>query len=241
MNGMLIAILAQAVLLCGSSAGFNRPSTSNSPSYLDRVSTEIVQKNMNLKSGGLILLDTEFGNVSIKEYDGSEVRVELKLRGTPEGISRFRFTHNFFGDQLTLKGWYENTPASCNKDLQEVEFLVMVPKGSSYAIRADTKQGNIKVQISGNMSRVDVSTEAGNVRLEVPMDLAASIDASTSELGKVRINQANLFQELCRDCEVRRSDRLKARMNGGGSAISAYSEIGSVYLDILPSKPNARS
>ena len=86
MNGMFVAILAQSMLLFGTPAGFNHPGgSSSSPEYLDRVSTEIVQKSINLKPGGLILLDTEFGNISVEEYDGSEVKIELTLRGTPSG------------------------------------------------------------------------------------------------------------------------------------------------------------
>lgn len=241
MNGMLIAILAQAVLLFGTSAGFNQPSSPSSPAYLDKISTEIVQKNVNLKPGGLILLDAEFGNVSIKEYDGKEVKVELKLRGTPEGISKFHFTHNFFGNQLTLKGWYEDNPGSGNKDLQQVEFLVMVPKGSSYAVRAATRQGNVRAVVSGSMSGVELFTDAGSVHLEVPMNLAANIDAATSGLGEVRINPEKVFSVLCPECEIHQNDHLKVKMNGGGSAINAYSGIGSVYLELISADHGTRS
>lgn len=232
MYGIFIAILTQVMLLYGSSAGFNQPGSASSGEYLDRISTETIQKNLNLKPGGLILLDTEFGNVSVEEYSGKEVRVELKLRGTPEGISNFRFTHNFFGNQLTLKGWYENSPASQNPNLRQVEFIIMVPEGSSYAVRAVTKQGNIKASISGSMSGIDLSTEAGCVRIEVPSDISANIDASTSSLGRVDISPANLFLKLCPDCEIRQDDHLKVKMNGGGSSISAYSGIGNVYFEI---------
>ena len=231
MNGMLVAILTQAILLFGASAGFNQPSSSD---YVDRVSTEIIQKSLNLKPGGLILLDTQFGNVSIREYDGSEVKVELKLKGTPEGISNFRFTHNFFGNQLTLKGWCEKNNRPCDSNLRLVEFSILVPRGLPYAVRAETKQGSINAAISRNMTGVELSSDAGSVHIGLPSDLSADIDASTSGLGGVRVSPAALFSKLCPECEIRQNDRLKVRINGGGADITAYSGIGSVYFEITP-------
>ncbi len=241
MNGMLVAILTQGVLLFGTSAGFNQPVSAGSSESYDRVSTEIIQKQMNLKPGGLILLDAEFGNVSIEEYAGSEVKVELKLQGTPEGISNFRFTHNFFGNQLTLKGWYENGTGARDVGLRQVDFVIMVPRGASYAVRAETRQGSIRASVSHNMSAVDLRTEAGSVRIIVPSDISANIDASTSELGGVRVSPVELFSKLCPECEIHQNDRLKVRMNGGGSSITAYSGIGSVYFEIAPGDEDRQS
>ncbi len=241
MNGTLVAILTQALLLFGASAGFNQPSSASSSDYHDKVSTETIQKSLNLKPGGLILLDTEIGNVSLQEYEGREVKVELKLRGTPEGISKFRFTHNFFGNQLTLKGWCENSAGPLDPNLRQVDFVIMVPRGSSYAVRASTKQGSIDAAISGNMKGVELSTEAGSVRVELPSNLSADIDASTSGLGGVRVSPESLFSELCPECEIHLNDHLKVRMNGGGAAITAYSGIGSVYFEIMPAKDYTRS
>ncbi len=241
MNGTLVAILTQSMLLLGTSTGFNQPNSRSSREYLDRVSTETIQKSLNLKSGGLILLDTEFGNVSIEEYDGREVKVELKLQGTPEGISNFRFTHNYFGNQLTLKGWCENGAGSRDSNLRQVDFVIMVPKCSRYAVRAETKQGRINAMISRNMKSVELSTEAGNVRIQLPSDISANVDASTSGLGGVRVSPAKVFSELCPKCEIRKDDHLKVKMNGGGSAITAYSGIGSVYFEIMPPKQSSQS
>ncbi len=232
MNGMFIAILAQSMLLFGSSAGFNQPVSSGSSMHTERQSTEVIQKDISLKPGGLILLDTDFGNISVEEYDGSDVKVELTLRGTPEGISGFRFTHNYFGSQVTLKGWYENGSAGSNGALRDVEFVIMIPRSSKYAVRATTRQGNIDAAIAANMCGVELFTEAGSVKLELPTDLAANLDLSTSELGKVTVNSLKTFSVICPNCEIRREDCLKVRMNGGGTAVSAYSGIGNVYLDI---------
>jgi hypothetical protein len=241
MNGMLIAILAQAMLLFGSSAGFNQPSSVASSDYSSRISTEIIQKNLNLKPGGLILLDAQFGNVSVEEYDGKEVRVELKLQGTPESISNFRFTHNYFLNQLTLKAWCQNATGLPDPNLRQADFVIMVPRGMSYAVRAETKQGSIVARVSQNMRGVDLTADAGSIRIQVPSDLSADIDASTSELGGVRVTPAELFAEFCPDCEIHQSDRLKVRMNGGGSTISAYSGIGNVYFEIMPGPKDKRS
>lgn len=241
MNGMFAAILTQALLLVGTSTGFNQPGSTNPSEYFDRVNTETVEKNINLRSGGLILLDTQFGNVAIEEYEGKEVKVELRLRGTPEAISNFRFTHNYFGNQVTLKAWYEESPGSKNYDLHQAEFFVMVPRGSTYAVRVVTKQGNIDAAITGNMKNVELLTEAGKVRLEVPSDLSACIDASTSGLGEVRIDPMDVFAKLCPECEVRSDSHLKVRMNGGGCSITAHSGIGSVYFEIKPAKNPSQS
>lgn len=232
MNGMFAAILTQASLLVGTSAGFNQPGSTSPSEYFERVNTETVEKNISLRSGGLILLDTQFGNVAIEEYEGKEVKVELRLRGTPEAISNFRFTHNYFGNQVTLKAWYERNPGPKNYDLQQAEFVVMVPRSSSYAIRAVTKQGNIDAAVTGSMKNVELLTEAGRIHLAVPSDISACIDASTSGLGEVRINPMDLFAKLCPECEVRTDSHLKVKMNGGGCPISAYSGIGSVHFEI---------
>lgn len=241
MNGILATILIQALLLIGTSTGFNQPSSAGSPDSVSKISTETIQKCLNLKPGGLILLDTEFGNVSIEEYDGSVVTVVLKLRGTPEGIANFRFTHNYFGSQVTLKGWYEKDPGSRNHELREAGFTVMVPKGCLYAIRADTKQGNINAAITECMKEVELSTEAGTIRLEVPSDISANIDAFTSGLGQVKVNPVAKFRKICPDCEIRNDDHLKVKMNGGGSTINAYSGIGSVYFEIIEPKQDPQS
>ncbi len=241
MKGIFVAILTQALLLIGTSVAFNQPSFAGSSDYISRVSTETVQKCLNLKSGGLILLDTEFGNVSIEEYDGSEVKIVLKLRGTPEAISNFRFTHNYFGSQLTLKGWYEKNPGPGNNGLLQAEFVVMVPKGGRYAVRTVTKQGNIDASVSENMTGVELSTETGAVRLKVPSDISASLDASTSGPGQVKVMPVNALDRLCPECEIRRNDHLRVKINGGGSAITAYSGIGSVYFEITAAKRDPRT
>ncbi len=241
MNGMFVAVLTQALLLVGTTAGFNQPGSASPSEYFDKVNTETVEKNIGLRSGGLILLDTQFGNVAIEEYEGREVKVELRLRGTPEAISNFRFTHNYFGNQVTLKAWYEKSPGSKNTELRQAEFVVMVPRGSSYSVRAVTKQGNIDAAVSGNMKKVELMTEAGKVRLAVPSDISACIDASTSGLGEVRIDPMEVFAKLCPECEIRTDSHLKVKMNGGGCAISAYSGIGSVYFEITSPKNPSQS
>lgn len=241
MRGIFVAILTQALLLIGTSAGFNQPNSTGASDYVSKISTETVQKCLSLKPGGLILLDTEFGNVSIEEYDGSEVKVVLKLRGTPEGISNFRFTHNYFGSQLTLRGWYQKEPDPKNSGLQQADFIVMVPQNCLYAVRASTRQGSINAIISGCMTGVELSTEAGTVRLKVPSNISASVDASTSGLGQVRVAPANALTEFCPECEIRQADHLKVKMNGGGSAITAYSGIGSVYFEITAPKQDSPS
>ena len=242
MNGMFVAILAQSMLLFGTPAGFNHPGgSSSSPEYLERVSTEIVQKSINLKPGGLILLDTELGNISVEEYDGSEVKIDLTLRGTPEGIANFHFTHNFFGSQLTLKGWYENGEPAVGRGLSQVEFVVMVPRGLPSSLRAVTKQGNIHAAVSTNMKEVNLITEAGSVKLDLPAGLSANIEASTPELGEVKIIPVSALSAGCLRCEIRRYDYLKAKMNGGGSVITAYSGIGNVYVEIDAKGPAGQS
>jgi hypothetical protein len=242
MNGMFLAILAQSMLLFGPHAGFNQPGGSAvSSEYMERVSTEIVQKNISLKPGGLILLDTEIGNISVEEFDGRDVKIELTLRGTPDGISHFHFTHNFFGNQLTLKGWYEKGEPAGGRALNQVDFVVRIPKASHYSLRAVTKQGSIHAAVSGNMKEVELFTEAGSVKLDLPSNLSANIDASTSDLGKVMINPTSVFSVICPNCEIRQDDHLKARMNGGGPSITAYSGIGNVRVEITSKEGGSRS
>jgi len=47
------------------------------------------------------------------------------------------------------------------------------------------------------MKGVELSTEAGSVRVELPSNLSADIDASTSGLGGVRVSPESLFSEVC--------------------------------------------
>jgi hypothetical protein len=236
MNILTIAFLAQAMLLSGTTGGSGQNCYGAEKNSEDRVGTETIQKSLRLSSGGTILLDTELGNVTIAEYDGRDVKVELQLEGTPEDVSRFHFTHDYFGNQVTLKGWYGEKGEAQDPRFREAHFTIMVPRDSSYSIRTDTKLGNIKAVLSQNTKAVDLSADAGSVWVKIPCDIAATLDASTSGIGGVELTPEELVAKLCFTSEVLKSDHVKGKMHGGGPEINAYAGAGNVRFEIVQGK-----
>lgn len=233
MNGLTLAFLIQAMLWLGMVGGGKQANHTGLAYSEDRVGTETIEKTLKINSGALILLDTQLGNVSINEYDGSEVTVELRLEGTPENVAKFHFTHDYFGNQVTLKGWCEG---SVDPQLNEVQFSILVPKDSSYAIRVVTQSGNIEAVVSKNAEAFDLTTELGSVWVKIPDDISADIDASTFGVGKVSFKPAKLVSAPCFKYEVKEADHLKGRMGDGGLAINAFAGIGDVSLEAVPNR-----
>lgn len=236
MSGIAVAFLTQALLWSGMVGG-GKLANQNGPAYSeDRVGTETIEKTLKVNSGSLILLDTQLGNVSISEYDGNEVSVELRLEGTPENIRRFHFTHDYFGNQVTLKGWLDG---SGDPQLSTVQFSILIPKDSSYAIRALTRSGNIHAVVSKNARAFDLTTELGSVWVKIPENVSANIDASTLEVGKVSFKPAKCATAPFITYDIKKADHLKGRMGNGGIPINAYAGIGNVSLEAVSSQENS--
>lgn len=237
MNTLTMVLLTQVALLLGMLPGFGsggsegRSGPSNSGSTM---STETVQKTLRVSSGTLILLDTEYGDVAIRNYDGDNVKVELKMEGTGTDVSNFRFTHDYFENQVTLKAWYEKEKGRQSQASSKVSFLILVPRDSSYAFQTVTGLGNIDADISANTKSADLSTEMGSVSVKIPRDYQADIDAVARGMGSVVLSPAELICEPCFKCDINRADRLKGKMHGGGQAINAQASIGSVYFQVMP-------
>ncbi len=237
MNTLTMILLTQVTLLLGMLPGFgsfgsDRPSSS--PNSGSITSTEMVQKTLRISSGTLILLDTEYGDVAIKSYDGRDVKVELKIEGTGADVSNFRFTHDYFVNQVTLKAWYDKGEGRLSHASSRVSFLILVPRDSSYAFQTATGLGNIDADISANTKSADLSTEMGSVSVKIPRDYRADIDAVTRGMGNVVFSPADLVCGPRFKCDINRADRLKGKMHGGGPAINAYAGIGNVYFQVVP-------
>jgi len=234
MNGMVIGFLMQVMLWAGiPGSPVSNSSVKSSPADYE-IGTETIQKDLKVNSGTLILLDTDMGNVSIDEYDGSNVKVDLKLEGTPEAVAQFHFTHDYFGNQLTLKAWYEKNTSNSDPRLRKVRFVISVPRDSSYSFQTTTRSGDIDVAISKNMKGISLSSGSGKVQIKIPCNIAANIDASTSSIGKVRLTPSDLISRLCLTSEIYQPDHFKGKVNGGGAEINAYAGIGDIFFEIVP-------
>jgi len=236
MSILSLAFLAQTMFLSGTAAGSVHGYYTAPKSSEDRVGTETIQKSLRLGSGGTILLDTELGNVSISEYDGSDVKVELQLEGTPEDVANFHFTHDYFGNQVTLKGWYGNNGETQDPKFRQAHFTIMIPRDSSYSIRTDTRLGNIKAVLSNKTKAVDLSADAGSVWVKLPCDISATLDASTSGIGGVELTPEESVAKLGFAGEIQKNDHIKGKMNGGGPEINAYAGAGNVRFEIVQGK-----
>ncbi len=240
MNGIVIAILTQAVLFWGTSIVPMPLNAAEKSDNVDEVSTEIIQKSMKLNPGGLVLLDTQVGNITVNEYEGAEIRVELTIQGTPESIGAFRFTHNYFGNQLTVLGWCENngTVVQC---LKQIEFRVLIPKGAGFSVRVSTKKGDISALISDRVEKIDLATDAGIIRIALPSDYSALLDVSVSEFGTIHTGRKSVLRGPNINVDVDQEHHVKAKLNGGRSLITARSQIGNIFVDFLDVVKRAQS
>ena len=136
--------------------------------------TKTIEKTFALIQRSSISLITDFGNVSVRGWNGEKVKVKLILKGKEENISKFHFTYDNVQDILTLKGSYEREGKPADPQL-DVYFLVEIPKTESYIVSITSGTGNVDVD---NVRATDLQakTGAGNVSIENP---SAPINAST--------------------------------------------------------------
>ncbi|MCL5035187.1 MAG: hypothetical protein M1395_08825 [Bacteroidetes bacterium] len=233
MNTLTIALLTQTIMWLGMLQGFGRDGSYGPSNSENMTSTETVQKTLKMSSGSTILLDTEYGNVTIKGYEGRDVKVELRMEGKGENTSDFRFTHDYFANQVTLKAWYERGTGRQNHGTGKVSFLILIPRDSSYSFQTATRLGNIDAEISANTRSADLSTEMGSVSVKIPYNCGADIDAITHGAGNVEFSPANMVCEPCFKCDINKSDHLKGKIHGGGRAINASAGIGNVYFQVV--------
>ena len=234
MNTLTMALLTQTMMWLGMLQGFVWNGTYGSTNAGRMTSTETIQKTLKISSGSTILLDAECGNVTIRGYEGRDVKVELRMEGTGENTTDLRFTHDYFADQVTLKAWFERGDEGYNNGTGKINFLILVPRDSSYSFSTATRMGNIDAEISANTKSADLSTEMGSVSVKIPCNYGADIDAVTRGAGNVQVSPKYMFCEPCFKSYVNKSDHLKGKMNGGGPSINASTGIGSVYFQVAP-------
>ena len=91
-------------------------------------------------------------------------------------------------------------------------------------IRAETSGGNVHCELVGANRGISASTSGGNISLQVPKDITATLDASSSG-GKVT-------SELPVTTTSANGKRLSGPINGGGEAIYARTSGGNIALSI---------
>ncbi len=234
MNTLMVALLTQTIMWIGMLTGSWGGGNSGPASAGDMMITETVQKTLEIGSGSTILLDTEYGNVAIKPYEGRNVKVELKMEGKGKDASDFRFTHDYFANQVTLKAWYENESGKQNHGSDKISFLILVPQDSSYSIQTATRFGDIDAEISANTKSAELSTEMGNVSIKMPSNCRVDIDVISRGAGFVEVTPLYMLCEPCFKPYLIKIDHVKGAMNGGGRAINASAGIGSVYFHVMP-------
>jgi len=91
-------------------------------------------------------------------------------------------------------------------------------------IRANTSGGNVQCDLVGANRGISASTSGGNISLQVPKDITATLDASSSG-GKIT-------SELPVTTTSANGKRLSGPINGGGEAIYARTSGGNIVLSI---------
>jgi DUF4097 and DUF4098 domain-containing protein YvlB len=89
-------------------------------------------------------------------------------------------------------------------------------------IDAKSSAGDIRVQLNGPNQGISATTSGGNIELQLPRDIKATVDASTSG-GTVR-------SDLATDATQKTPQKLTGSINGGGETVYARTSGGSVRL-----------
>ena len=147
------------------------------------------EKKFNATSGGLLTVDTDFGDVIIKGTSSGEVRVEAKLRGNKTDLDEFEITAVETGQGIEVRGrgnkdddWW-----STGFDNLHVKFSIVVPE--QYNVRLMTAGGDINIEaldgtIQGETSGGDIILK--NLRGEFTVETSGGDIVATELKGNMR-------------------------------------------------------
>ncbi len=95
--------------------------------------------------------------------------------------------------------------------------------GTDGEVDARTSGGNVFVKVSGKGKGIHAETSGGNIDLEIPKDLAADLDLSTSG-GEVTCDFPITISGKIR------SDEIRGTVNGGGQPVYGHTSGGNVTV-----------
>lgn len=198
-----------------------------------------VEKTFAAEAGGKLLVDSDYGSVTIRSHASNEVLVKVSLRADTNNESRaqdwfeefeLRFDDN--GKDVSVYGemdWHWN-----KRNRLRVAFDIAVPE--VYDLRVETGGGSLDV--NGVEGQMDLRTSGGSIDLD---QLKGNINAKTSG-GSVRVEDAEgdiivgtsggsiRLRDLSGDVEARTSGgSIEARAIEGD--LSAKTSGGSLRLE----------
>lgn len=174
---------------------------------------------LDLRSGdGSITVEDVSGQLTLRTADGSvsglRLSGDLRVR-TDDGSIRLRETTG-------------------KVDVETLDGSVTV-NGLLTLLRAKSGDGSVRVTAEKGSALSDdwsVETNDGTVELRLPEDLAAEVDAVTSD-GSIRSSHPHLMVPERREDEDRDEDRksLKATLGGGGHTLRVRTGDGSIRFE----------
>jgi hypothetical protein len=165
-----------------------------------------LQGNVELQtSGGDITINGVEGDLTARTSGGSIV-IENVVGSTRAASS---------GGNVAARGARGDTRLQSSGG----DIVAEVTNGKVEAI---TSGGDIRVSLSGSNQGISATTSGGGVALQLPRDVKATVDASTSS-GSVQ-------SDLTVDASKKSRQRLYGTINGGGETIYARSSGGDVRI-----------
>ncbi|MDE0086308.1 MAG: DUF4097 family beta strand repeat-containing protein [Candidatus Poribacteria bacterium] len=148
-----------------------------------------IEKTFNVNSGGLLIIDTEIGNIDVQTVAQDKVNVivtkELRKRLDvyQEALDDFKVTFDEKGSDLSIKGEFERGRDHWRRQLSDLKISFKVTVPSKYDVDLDTPSGNISVD--GVTGKSNAKTSAGNIDVS---NIVGPVKANTSA-GNLRFDE----------------------------------------------------
>ena len=186
----------------------------------------------------VVALDTFDGAIEVHSWDRPEVEVVVEKQAQDDGLlQQIVVEKTQDGDRVTLR---VRGPANTQHDGIQIGIIysptarlrVAVPKATALELRSG--DGSVRVTADKGSALGDdwsVETNDGTVELRLPEDLAAEVDARTSD-GSIRSSHPHLTVPEP-EGENRDEDRrsLKATLGAGGRALRVRTGDGSIRFE----------
>ncbi len=115
----------------------------------------VIKKSFDMNSGGLLVLKTDTGSISVDTHDDNQVSVEVEIDGLDDNEFEVSFAQD--KDRLMVTG--DKLSSSWGWGNQRVHFDIRVPKNFNLDLR--TAGGSISV--SDLTGQVEVATSGGSL------------------------------------------------------------------------------
>ncbi len=160
--------------------------------------------NLNLKTGG--------GNITITSVKG---KIELTSSGGNISLdgSSGDISVSTQGGNLNLKSFDGNVSAETNGGNIKLS-------GSNGSVFASTNGGNVTLDYTGKNYGIELVTNAGNVKIDVPSDIDADVDMSTT-VGRI-------ITDFGTPTDKHIGSSLKTTLGSGGNKLKCSTNAGTI-------------